>query len=1667
VVCHHEVEENKDVSGHSESAKDGTTKHSKCANSKTTDSKVTTQRTSELAYIRSKLASLSGSSQGSGFRRSQYAVHMASLGVKPGYQDLLDLDHPVASLSSNLSSSRTTQKSIAHHCKECVSHDTNVFPFVSDVAPMAILMILEAVQNHKELSFSPMKPAYTHERPEYLNNGFSFQVTRVPWQQVRVDTAGRIVGDAVYKRLNRTASKSAWIELLKDVVVTHHMTYHVSDMHKRNVVQLLGLGWERTVDDSSGQPTLMPVIALEYASYGTLRDLYYSSAFLSSYDQQIRLLTDIAQGLQALHCSGIIHGDVKPENILICKDPEYGFVAKLTDFGFSIIDDESGPASQRLPGHTPVYSAPEVENAIPRARLKYTDVYSFGIVVWQTFLGGTLPFFSQRYANGVFLTLEDIARLKTGRHNDLAEAYDFALDQEAFWKLNRCEELQMSPYVAPRDHVNDLLVAMAQDNLSMPKMNSGIPKEELRIILSVLQICLSSCPIHRRLGEILLLLGQPYRVRQIVISRIVWKDKVQMALQRNLRYQTVTARAREFYSDIFEQFFATLQKEPKHGDCDKLSEWDRALARHLGSSLVEYYMWKYMAGDHSAETKRAILNYLALCSSAGDLDMCAAGLGTHQFLGAKMHFSEMYSRGNALALLRGDNCLWNMNQPSCKDFEAQLTKGVIIRSQAECMDQEQLRIAAHVLMGQNVGPFNVNYRNSEGNTLLNLACQSGNFPLAHQLIEDHGASATIPNNYGEQPLHWLHQIPSTKPEVVYAITVTLKKAGSLVDAAARPRLAGYVMSSSNIHVYPTPLLRAIARRNYSAAVSLIDQGAKISLSQSEIYTELNTSPMSLACGMLEYEILDVMLSSWETNVDLRDPNNEQINGLWDEAIGGFRVMDRVKLHGHSLEERIQLTLAILTKHLGFGWIVRNTQSSLLYAVEGGDLIWVEALLKCLFSVPSKAVLADLQKGLECAVAQGHYHITKKLLEYGALPLLPRSWAYNDSTAGRPGIWSERLIDSLTSEMMEKGQISANTRCALHACAAGGEMAVTIAREIVQRPVMSDRLQPALADANKHGLKHFVRNIIEGGYPKLDRPDEDHHTPLYEALAFSEFKVAQYFIDQGASHLVDSWSLHAQLFEDGRTSLPHQIEFLLRNPKNSQLFKIKRRVFTPFSNAPMHDFPHIDEGADRNWHLETHTIITAAVDAARALNTTNKKRVLDAILSVYNSPQQLLEKCGDGRDALQMAIDNVDVVTLRALTEVLKKHPTVWKSYTLLDRVRKLLLSETPKNIACAPAKRRIIVYRCNLGKMIEILSEAGDQGTVRTHPSLKIEQRIFANIKNEFPILLLDVVQRGTTEQSMARFRDDAATFLNTFMMALDTSSVSVVSFQKNLEVIKSTFTKLLGAYVDLNFEIKGTPSAPTARVKLSPKKIAPPQQAAKAGSSARTGTAGLSSPPPTSSSTCKPLIPYPVYRGLVVRMLSKSATPDLLSNHLSAMELSRWRSEDLTNPDWAIALDPALFIATILSSSFPNRIINMKERKYVRTPAYYYNTAHSTLGTKLSDYAMEAQTNKANYFQNVVQRINPQATNFPRENIAKKMSSAIFAHAENVAETHAFSEIEPWELHPLFGKMRINTNGRNMYVDLPMQTYTEGMKRMARRMLGEGMQFPPELRKRLDELDK
>jgi serine/threonine protein kinase len=163
-----------------------------------------------------------------------------------------------------------------------------------------------------------------------------------------------------------------------------------------NIVDLLAVSWiEETQPD--GESQLFPLLIMELAlpETKTLHDLI---PIVDPLDFELKgfLISDILGGLNAIHLDRFIHGDLKPENVLIFRQsPGDRYTAKLADFGFS--DDveqlpfgvEGNPA-----GGTDYWNAPECfdPNADLRTcRRASRDLYSFGLVAWYI-VASRLPF---------------------------------------------------------------------------------------------------------------------------------------------------------------------------------------------------------------------------------------------------------------------------------------------------------------------------------------------------------------------------------------------------------------------------------------------------------------------------------------------------------------------------------------------------------------------------------------------------------------------------------------------------------------------------------------------------------------------------------------------------------------------------------------------------------------------------------------------------------------------------------------------------------------------------------------------------------------------------------------------------------------------------------------------------------------------------------------------------------------------------------------------------------------------------------------------------------------------------------------------------------------------------------------------------------------------------
>lgn len=143
--------------------------------------------------------------------------------------------------------------------------------------------------------------------------------------------------------------------------------------------------------DQSDADGAEPFLVLPYMEGGNLRTLLEGRAFCPP-AVVLPLLRQVAAGIDHAHASGVIHGDIKPENILLGGAPR---AAQLADFGVGrhfVVEDAVATSTRivtRPTGVSSAYLSPE--QLLKNESSPRSDLYSLALVAYEL-LTGRLPF---------------------------------------------------------------------------------------------------------------------------------------------------------------------------------------------------------------------------------------------------------------------------------------------------------------------------------------------------------------------------------------------------------------------------------------------------------------------------------------------------------------------------------------------------------------------------------------------------------------------------------------------------------------------------------------------------------------------------------------------------------------------------------------------------------------------------------------------------------------------------------------------------------------------------------------------------------------------------------------------------------------------------------------------------------------------------------------------------------------------------------------------------------------------------------------------------------------------------------------------------------------------------------------------------------------------------
>jgi eukaryotic-like serine/threonine-protein kinase len=176
------------------------------------------------------------------------------------------------------------------------------------------------------------------------------------------------------------------VELIDRADLTHRMTREAKTLAKLrhpNIVEVKDGG-------ISGEAQPRPYFVMESLNGMPLRDLlrHVKAPGGVGVLPALRIMTGVLDGLEHAHRAGVIHRDIKPDNIFLHRTSTDHTVPKILDFGIAHL-----LMAQRTTGNyflgTPRYAAPEqLRGDAPTAR---TDIYAAGLMLYEM-LTGEAPF---------------------------------------------------------------------------------------------------------------------------------------------------------------------------------------------------------------------------------------------------------------------------------------------------------------------------------------------------------------------------------------------------------------------------------------------------------------------------------------------------------------------------------------------------------------------------------------------------------------------------------------------------------------------------------------------------------------------------------------------------------------------------------------------------------------------------------------------------------------------------------------------------------------------------------------------------------------------------------------------------------------------------------------------------------------------------------------------------------------------------------------------------------------------------------------------------------------------------------------------------------------------------------------------------------------------------
>ncbi len=218
----------------------------------------------------------------------------------------------------------------------------------------------------------------------------------VPGEAATTDLSGRCVGNSyvlvcpvghgatgtVWRGIDRSSGADVAVKLLHEGLLRQPKLV-IRFVQERTILMMMrheNIVGVRDLFSVGGSLALV----MDYVAGGSLRGHLRTEGTLAP-SAAADLLAQVAAALTQAHELGVVHRDVKPDNVLLQHNQEQDrFDVRLTDFGIARVLDTAGLTTPQAIVGTPHYMAPE---AIQGEAVPASDVYATGVVLYELVTG--------------------------------------------------------------------------------------------------------------------------------------------------------------------------------------------------------------------------------------------------------------------------------------------------------------------------------------------------------------------------------------------------------------------------------------------------------------------------------------------------------------------------------------------------------------------------------------------------------------------------------------------------------------------------------------------------------------------------------------------------------------------------------------------------------------------------------------------------------------------------------------------------------------------------------------------------------------------------------------------------------------------------------------------------------------------------------------------------------------------------------------------------------------------------------------------------------------------------------------------------------------------------------------------------------------------------------